>query len=78
MLSELGLWDAEDGGEFLDVFGGGLCLAVEQSCDGDLGAPEFGGDVLEGEGFRSLGVEEGFGGGGEAVDEGGLERERED
>jgi hypothetical protein len=52
-------------------------LAVEEGCDSYFGASKFGGDGLEGEGFRGFGVEEGFGGDGEAVDEGGLEEELE-
>jgi len=74
LFCELRFRDAEEGGEFLDVFSGGLRLAVEESCDGDFGAAEFAGDGFEGQGFGGFGVEEGFGGGRKAVNEGCLER----
>lgn len=47
-------------------------LAVEECGDGDLGAAELLGDGFKGERFRGFGVEEGLGGGGKAINEGGL------
>jgi hypothetical protein len=72
LFSELLAGDAEQVGEFGDVFGRGLGLSVEECCDGYFGATEFLGDGFEVEAFDGFGVEEGFGGGGEAVDERGL------
>jgi len=72
LFSELLAWNAEQVGEFGDVFWRGLGLAVEEGCNGYFGAPEFVGNGFEVEAFDGFGVKEGFGGGGEAVDEGGL------
>ena len=47
-------------------------MAVEERCDGNFGAPELLGDGFEGQGFGGFGIEEGLGGGGKPIDEGGL------
>jgi len=64
--------DIEEGREFVDIFGGGLGLAVEEGGDSNFLAAEVRGDGGEGEIFGGLGVEEGLGVGGEAGGDGGL------
>jgi hypothetical protein len=61
-------------GQLGDIFGGGLRLAVEEGGDGDFAAAKLLGNGLEGQGFGCFGIEEGFGGGREAVNEGCLLR----
>jgi hypothetical protein len=58
--------------QFGDVFWGSLCLAIEECRDGYFIATEFFSNRFKGERFNGFSVEEGFGGGGEAVNEGGL------
>lgn len=70
--AERGLGDVEDAGERADVCCRGLRLPVEERGHGHLGAPQLFGDAGEGEGLGSFGVEEGLGGGREAVDQAGL------
>lgn len=53
--------DVEQGGQFLDVFGGGLGLAVEDGCGGYFIAADVLGDLFEAELFGGFGVEEGCG-----------------
>jgi hypothetical protein len=72
LFRELRFRDSENSRQFLDIFGGGLGLAVEERCDCDFGASELRCDVFEGEGFLGFGIEECFGGSREAADEGAL------
>jgi hypothetical protein len=48
LFPQNGFVDAEDGGEFRDVFWRGLRLSVEQRCNGDLGPAELLRDRFEG------------------------------
>jgi len=48
LFREFGFGDVQDLGEFLDVGGGGLRLAVEERGDGDFGTAQGFGDGREG------------------------------
>ena len=58
LLLEQGLRNPQDRGELLDIFGGGLGLAVEDGRNGDFIATEVLGDLLEGQLPAGFGAEE--------------------
>lgn len=61
LLGERGLVDFEERREGCNVRGGGLCLAIEESCNSNFVAPDFLADGFEAEVLLGFGFEKGRG-----------------
>lgn len=64
--------NAKDSGELFDVLWRGLCLAIEESGDGNFTAAKLIGNGFEVQSFGCFRIEEGLGGSWEAADKAGL------